>query len=265
MPKGVYPRTAWHRQRVSEGSRGKVLSEAHKAAIAAGGRGRKHSQETKAKIGAAHRGIKETAQAVENSKAGVKKAFPEGRKMSQEARNKLSAAGLGRVHSEQTRAKRSMSLRGKKRTPQQCENIRQAIRSSEKHKAIVSSPEYRSHMSEALKGRVISPLHRERIGTARAAWLAQHKGPWRETSLEKCLRKLLLNQGVTDLQPCSIDEPQVRFGRYVVDFYSPSRRTAYEADGTYWHRNPEKDQARDAYILERFGVTVVRFAEAELQ
>jgi very-short-patch-repair endonuclease len=50
-------------------------------------------------------------------------------------------------------------------------------------------------------------------------------------------------------------EPQVRFGRYVADFYLPETNVVIEVDGVYWHPNGP-DGARDQYLLEQ-GVTAV--------
>lgn len=65
--------------------------------------------------------------------------------------------------------------------------------------------------------------------------------------------------------------PQRRFGRYRVDAYLPfPYHLAFEADGEYWHARVEKARPdyyknRDAYLLVRFGLPVVRIGEAELR
>ncbi len=56
-----------------------------------------------------------------------------------------------------------------------------------------------------------------------------------------------------------------RFGRYRVDAYlPPPYHLAFEADGVYWHQDPEKDATRDAYLMAEHGLPVVRLGEAEL-
>ena len=60
-------------------------------------------------------------------------------------------------------------------------------------------------------------------------------------------------------------EQERRFGRHVVDVYVPQLHMAFEADGTYWHRDSKaKDAARDATLRERYDLTVVRLSEREL-
>ena len=57
------------------------------------------------------------------------------------------------------------------------------------------------------------------------------------------------------------------FGRYRVDAYlPPPYHLAFEADGDYWHdrRGRDFDTRRDAYLLARFGLPVVRLSETEI-
>ena len=112
------------------------------------------------------------------------------------------------------------------------------------------------------RGKSPSEETRQKMGESRARYLATHQGPFRDTLLERQLRQILEVEGIDDLVP------QQPFGRYVVDFYSPSHNTAYEADGAYWHDKPEqykKDASRDMSILFNFAVPVVRYSELEIQ
>lgn len=57
MPKGVYPRTATHRERLSQAGRGRPLSEEHRKRISEGQQGRVQTQETRDRISQSKRGL----------------------------------------------------------------------------------------------------------------------------------------------------------------------------------------------------------------
>ena len=60
--------------------------------------------------------------------------------------------------------------------------------------------------------------------------------------------------------------PEQSFGRYTVDVYLPDYHLALEADGEYWHRETkEYDEQRDAYLMEKFSLPVVRFTQYEIE
>jgi hypothetical protein len=57
-----------------------------------------------------------------------------------------------------------------------------------------------------------------------------------------------------------------KFGPYSVDVLLADEWLAFEADGEYWHEKNKTDyDARDRYLLENFGLPVVRLAEAEIR
>lgn len=77
-----------------------------------------------------------------------------------------------------------------------------------------------------------------------------------ETSIERAVRLLLDDAGLAY-------EPQVRIGRWVVDFLVGGR-LAIETDGSYWHTlRPEVDRRKDTALARR-GLTVWRLPEAEI-
>lgn len=88
-------------------------------------------------------------------------------------------------------------------------------------------------------------------------------------------RNGLLRNGSTNIEVLLVnillaEFPEVReqeqFGCYQVDAYlPPPYHLAFEADGTYWHRYPKRDAARDAYLLRKFNLPVVRLTEKELR
>lgn len=79
-----------------------------------------------------------------------------------------------------------------------------------------------------------------------------------ETSIERMIREALDRLGLEFIQEYAI-------GRYSLDFYIPSLATAIEADGDYWHRRrEEQDARRDAFVNSR-GIRVIRITESDLQ
>ena len=108
-----------------------------------------------------------------------------------------------------------------------------------------------------------SEENREKKALTSAKALAEGRMPNKATSIEKILWKLLENAGFEVIR-------NHRVGTAVCDAYLPQENLALEADGWYWHggRDPEdkiKDAARDARLLERFNLPVVRLTEKELR
>ena len=108
-----------------------------------------HSPETRAKLSAASKG----------------------RKLSAEARAKVSAAASN--PSPETRAKMSAALKGRKHSPEHRAKISAAVRNQSpetraKRSAALRnpSPETRAKRSAALKGRPLSPEHRAKLSAA---------------------------------------------------------------------------------------------------
>ena len=70
------------------------------------------------------------------------------------------------------------------------------------------------------------------------------------------------------LESADLDyEAQVRFGRYLVDFWIPSHRLVFEADGMFWyhHQDKEREALRDAYLREREVLSVVHLDDKDLE
>jgi very-short-patch-repair endonuclease len=89
----------------------------------------------------------------------------------------------------------------------------------------------------------------------------------KRTGIEMSIEAALISRGLEY-------ESQVRFGRFVVDFYIPSLQLAIECDGCYWHgcdvcghvakRNSKiSDVDKDAWLLAR-GLIVARLKEHEI-
>ena len=199
-------------------------------------KGYKQTAEHRAKLSAAHRGLTHT----------------------DETRAKMSRANSGYKHSEEARAKMSAWHRGKSLSPEHCAKLSVAL------KGRVLSPKQRA----ARVGRRHSPATRAKISASIIAHIKDCDGtcgrvactpPPSPTQIENILVEVLLAE-------FPIVKQEVRFGRYRVDAYlPPPYHIAFEADGAYWHRDPEKDARRDSYLLAEHSLPVVRLTEMELK
>jgi hypothetical protein len=120
---------------------GRTMSTEQKAKISAAGKGRLHSQETIDKRSASCTGKKRTLEQKERMSIAQKGRVA--KKYSQEEKNiisaKISAAGKGRVMSDETKAKLSAINKGKK-LPPKSEETKQKMRKpkTEAHKKAIS-------------------------------------------------------------------------------------------------------------------------------
>lgn len=225
-------------------------------------KGHKLSAETRAKMSAAHRG----------------KTF------TQEHRDRIAAAKTGQLNTPETRAKISAALTGKKRGPLSPEHRARigAAAVGNRYGSFIKTAETRAKLSASLKGRKRPPevcakmsianLGKVRSMEARAKTSASVRRAFAEgriaptcyTSLAQTLHRYLVDRcGIVGL------EIEVPFGPYRVDLYDPHTRTAFEADGVYWHdrveaKKPGYHARRDAYLRESHGLTVVRVSDHEL-
>lgn len=150
-----------------------------------------------------------------------------GKPLSLETKERLSRIRKGRVVSEETRRKQRDSNRRTWRSK----------RLRAKQRAIT--------LALIEQGKVKIPLP-----------------PLRNTAIERVLARFLFEAGF-----CTVREKH--FGRFRVDVYIPECHIAFEADGEYWHRlneaeNPGKYVSRDRFLLEKFGLPVVRLTEREV-
>lgn len=121
------------------------------------------------------------------------------------------------------------------------------------------SKEYRAKLSASSKRHSLEdlpnckcPMHNDssRLGAARKL---------SGTKIEKWLINVILAEFPKVVS-------QAEFLPYSVDAYlPPPYHLAFEADGEYYHRFPKKDSARDAYLLRKYGLPVVRLTELEIQ
>ena len=169
-----------------------------------------------------------------------------------EVGRKLSTSLLGHLVSTETRAKQARASRGNK----------YALGN-------IMSPEAREKISLSLLGnqrcrgttRTQSKTTRDKIALGHAK--ARERGDYdflNPTSLEYALQLLLESAGLEY-------EAQVRFGRYVVDFWVQSRGLVFEADGMFWfwHQDKGRERRRDAYLRERGVIGVVHLRDGDLK
>jgi len=78
------------------------------------------------------------------------------------------------------------------------------------------------------------------------------------SGIERKMKQILDNSKVEYVSQLPIHRPGK--GYYYVDFAIPSLKIAIEVDGSYWHKNTEKDDIRQQDIEEQ-GWTVIRFNE----
>lgn len=165
-------------------------------------------------------------------------AAKKGRTLSPEHRQKISAGNRGRTRSDDTRARMRIAQHGH-----------------------VPSRKTLEAAWAASRGRVVPEDERQRAAERQAKWISEHPGTRMTSKPERIMVNLLRAAGFTV-------ETQRHFGRACVDAYLPDYHVAFEADGAYWHNRPgapEKDAARDAELMRRFALPVVRLGEFELR
>ena len=167
-----------------------------------------------------------------------------GRKKSPETIEKLRVSRLGKKASLKTRAKLSLAKIGNqnsvgripwnrgKRMPPLSKIAKEKIRQSRL-----------SHMENPPENCQCAP-HKQ--------WNKETR-----TNLEVILEGLLSEFPEIQIQKS--------FGHFCVDAYlPPPYHLAFEADGSYWHKFPRKDAVRDAYLLRKYGLPVIRLSEKDL-
>ncbi len=246
------PRTAEHRANHSAALMGHVVSVETRAKIAAANKGAIRSPEQRAKIAASLVGRKR--QPFTDETRARMSAASRGKPKSAAHRINLGLARCGGKQRPETIEKRATSLRGKHRTPEQRVRIRAGVALAIAEGRWKMPP--RAHTSDT----------RARISAGRIRGFEEGrielKREVRYTKLAQKLHQHLRSQGF-------MLEPEVRFGRFTVDLYDRANHTAYEADGSYWHRKaearkPGASSARDEYLRTRCGLSVRHFTDTEI-
>lgn len=182
-------------------------------------------------------------------------------------RLKISAFQLGRPKSEIQRFRTSLSQRrpevlaktqihrGRKRSKST------SIKMSEgQRRRYLEVPEYRQRKSEAAKRIHANPSAAVLEGYRKSTEHLLRLGP---SGLYAGTVPELQMAGIFEATGIEYDW-QVRFGRYVVDFYLPRTNEVVEVDGVYFHPNGP-DRARDQYLLDRGVAAVHHITDVELK
>jgi len=182
---------------------------------------------------------KTTSQRGGRGNRGVPKSIEHKQKLSEAAsrrgqhtdehRAKIAAALRGRVKSAETKAKLGATNRGRIRSKAARQKYRHA---AQKHAGLFL-PECR-------------------------CWV--HQLPSWISSLTWKLAEVLVAAGYEVV----IAEQQV--GRFRVDVLLAEEWIAFEADGSYWHKDSAiYDAARDTELLQKFSLPVVRLTDVEVE
>lgn len=212
---------------------------------------------------------------------------------SEEARRKMSFSQMGlaqhRGHSHSEATKRRISLakmgqpswmKGKTHTPEAVQRIREArarqipvrgwrhrsetlaLFSRQRRgrpsafKGRLHTPEAKAKNAEVHRGKVASEESKQKCAESIARYMERWPHP--STSLEFSLYQLLREAG---FEFCS----QKQLGRYVVDAYLSRYQLVFEADGAFWHRDPEREAVRDAYLIDQGALAVIHLSEEDLK
>lgn len=240
MPRGVYVRSEAHKEKLRQQL---VIGRAAQ------------NEDTRRKKSESHKGLSNgplSAELKERIGAALR-----GKKLSAERRAAISAGKKGKPLSEENKRHISDALKGRRRTPEHqakltaanrmrgvswlTDEVREKMRDAHRRHAKLDLPD------------CLCATHRKRL-------------VYENTQYEKALLVTLAELGISDLIHALDGGVQKYFGHYRADFYSPSRKEAYEADCSYWHSRPDRvmhDQKRDSIIAEKFGVLVIRFTDDE--
>lgn len=130
-----------------------------------------------------------------------------------------------------------------------------SARTKEAMVEVLARPEFRANLSVAMAKAWNDPEYQRKVLDGRIAKLKSA-----HTSIEVAIAALLDVLGIEY-------QTQVRMGRYVVDFYIPSKNLVIECDGDYWHsteRAKVTDARKDAYLLSK-GYTILRLPEHRIK
>ena len=169
-----------------------------------------------------------------------------GSKLSAIHKQNIARAHIGKLHSKGTKDKMRDSHLGMKYQ--------------------LMSDGGKDNISSAMKGK-ISPwkgiLNRysketlAKMSKAHIQYIADHPGPFSDTSIERKVKRQLYNGGIDFIPQHNVNN------RFVCDFYLPIVNLIIETDGDYWHnleRVKKRDKAKDAY-LGKCGYNLIRIPE----
>jgi len=225
----------------------------------------------------------------DNKRAEALRRAPERERI---RRANVSAFHLGRKRSAETCAKIGAEIRsrelgkGRGRLPGYKQSAETIAKRVEARKWYRHGPEVRARISAAQTGSKHSAEHKAKIGAAHLGKTRSSEAKKRMSAAQSrpdILAKMSLARAEQSRrkQPTRIELAvrdaltaagvefvfQYPIGRYVADFFLPSKNLILECDGDYWHSLPgvkEKDSSRDAYLAAR-GYRVIRLAEHRIK
>jgi very-short-patch-repair endonuclease len=176
--------------------------------------------------------------------------------------DKLSEVHKGKRQSEETKIKRSKSLKGHIVLEETKKKI--SLAQKGRKSQYVMTDEIRKKMSESrkgkpslLKGRKIKEETKNKI----REWVVNHPNrKFKDTSIELRVENELQRKNINyqkQVPLCNIA---------IVDFYLPEYRIVIQCDGDYWHSRliqKERDERQDKVLIFN-GFNVYRFWEHEI-
>ena len=160
---------------------------------------------------------------------------------------------LGRKHTNETKEK--ISKKAQERWLNPDNHKKQSETMKEYYK---EHPEFFEHIREITKGKTVSEEQRQK----RSITLKERYRKYPEThpnyrmrkrkmtKIEKYMYKILELSNVK----FKFQQPIVcKNGTKYPDFYLPNHKMIVECDGSYWHKDKERDKKRDKEILEVLG------------
>jgi very-short-patch-repair endonuclease len=219
------------------------------------------------------------------------KIYPRsGMKCKPETRAKMSAARLGWIPSESTKAiwREQRKGKGHPSTPETNQKIsvaltgrevplKRRLQISESVKEAYQDPQVRQNHKEGQRRKWKNPAWRMKWSGIKKAFYKTPEGKAvLEVTLQKAREALGRVSRKTSIE-VAVESTLKVFGfnfeqakpinRYIVDFLLPDHSIVIEADGDYWHSLPdaiERDKKRDQ-VLTSLGYQVVRIREKNIR
>lgn len=202
-----------------------------------------------------------------------------------EYKQTLNAKRAEAMRRPEVRAKLSAATKATMSDPARRERLR------EKASKEMSDPARREINRQTLIARNAQPGAREKHGAFMKEYLARPESEWIRQQARETLARNRQQPGYAEavakgmaankrysrtdieqivesvLQAMGIEYvPQKHIGRWVVDFFIPSKSLCLECDGDYWHSLPdvqERDARKDVYLQQK-GYTVLRILGSQI-
>lgn len=173
----------------------------------------------------------------------------------------------------EVKAKRSASM---KKVWEETDIRERVSRTMKKVMAEVGTrPEYKQKMSEVMRKCWADPEYREKTLAAMRAGASMVESQENWSKAMSVVHRNKTRSSIEVIVAALLDsleveyEQEKRIGRYIADFYVPSKNLVIECDGEYWHgeRRPgakERDARKDTYLISQ-GYCILRLPEIEIK